>query len=212
MKYIDLINNVWELREQGIISSLEQDLYLYLIHKCNRLNWKNPFNQSTDILCSVLGINRNTLTQRRNRLKQLGLIDFKDGITKKKPAEYRLMCIKNDTQPITESSTQCSTQPMTEPSTYTKDKTRQDNKKESKEKTKRFSPPQIEEIKAYCNERKNNISAEHFFNFYTSKDWMIGKNKMKDWRAAVRTWESKQKGGINETKQADRQPNYAEPM
>ena len=144
MKYIDLINNVWELREQGIISSLEQDLYLYLIHKCNRLNWKNPFNQSTDILCSVLGINRNTLTQRRNRLKQLGLIDFKDGITNKRPAEYRLMCIKNDTQPITEPSTQCSTQcstqPSTEHSTYTKDKTRQDKIKESKEKTIRFSP------------------------------------------------------------------------
>jgi hypothetical protein len=53
-----------------------------------------------------------------------------------------------------------------------------------------FKIPTIEEVKAYCIERKNNISAERFVNFYQSKDWMIGKNKMKNWQAAVRTWET----------------------
>ena len=57
------------------------------------------------------------------------------------------------------------------------------------EKTKRFIPPTIDEIKFYCQERKNNVEAERFFNFYEMKGWMIGKNKMKDWKAAVRTWE-----------------------
>ena len=57
------------------------------------------------------------------------------------------------------------------------------------EKTKRFIPPTIDEIKFYCQERKNNVDAERFFNFYEKKGWMIGKNKMKDWKAAVRTWE-----------------------
>ena len=57
------------------------------------------------------------------------------------------------------------------------------------EKTKRFIPPTIDEIKFYCQERKNNVDAERFFNFYEMKGWMIGKNKMKDWKAAVRTWE-----------------------
>lgn len=55
---------------------------------------------------------------------------------------------------------------------------------------KRFIKPTVEEIKAYCcNERKNNVDAEVFFNFYESKGWKIGSNPMKDWKASVRTWE-----------------------
>ena len=52
-----------------------------------------------------------------------------------------------------------------------------------------FLPPTISEVKEYCETRKNGISPEQFVNFYQSKGWMIGKNKMKDWKAAVRTWE-----------------------
>ena len=52
-----------------------------------------------------------------------------------------------------------------------------------------FSPPSVEEVKAYCQDRKNGIDAEKFVDFYASKGWMIGKDKMKDWKAAVRTWE-----------------------
>lgn len=49
--------------------------------------------------------------------------------------------------------------------------------------------PTIEEIKSYCKERNNNIDAEQFYDFYESKNWMVGKNKMKDWKACIRTWE-----------------------
>ena len=49
----------------------------------------------------------------------------------------------------------------------------------------------MEEVLEYCSERNNNIDAESFINFYESKDWKIGKNKMKDWKAAVRTWEKR---------------------
>ena len=51
----------------------------------------------------------------------------------------------------------------------------------------------MEEIKEYCFERNNNVDAERFMNFYQAKGWMVGKNKMKDWKASVRTWEQKQK-------------------
>jgi hypothetical protein len=57
----------------------------------------------------------------------------------------------------------------------------------------KFIKPSIEEVRKYCQERKNNIDAEAFVNFYESKGWMIGKNKMKDWRASMRTWERSQK-------------------
>jgi predicted phage replisome organizer len=50
-------------------------------------------------------------------------------------------------------------------------------------------PPCLEEVKEYCKERNNNVDAVKWYDFYTSKAWMIGKNKMKDWKAAVRTWE-----------------------
>ena len=54
-----------------------------------------------------------------------------------------------------------------------------------------FTPPTLSEVQAYCKERNNNVNAETFVNFYQSKDWYVGKNKMKDWKAAVRTWENK---------------------
>lgn len=55
--------------------------------------------------------------------------------------------------------------------------------------TSRFTKPKINEISDYCNERNNNVDPQKFYDFYESKGWMVGKNKMKDWRAAVRTWE-----------------------
>jgi len=54
---------------------------------------------------------------------------------------------------------------------------------------KRFKPPSVDEVRAYCRERKNMVDAEKFIDYYTSNGWKVGKNSMKDWKAAVRTWE-----------------------
>lgn len=59
-------------------------------------------------------------------------------------------------------------------------------------KRKNFVKPTIEEIQSYCIERNNGINAEAFYDFYESKDWFVGKNKMKDWKACVRTWEKRE--------------------
>lgn len=59
------------------------------------------------------------------------------------------------------------------------------------EKIKRFKPPTVEEVRAYCTERGNSIDPQSFVDFYTSNGWKVGKNAMKDWKAAVRTWESR---------------------
>lgn len=56
-------------------------------------------------------------------------------------------------------------------------------------KRKRFEKPTLSEIEQYCIERNNNVNAEHFFDYYESNGWKVGKNSMKDWKAAVRTWE-----------------------
>ena len=57
----------------------------------------------------------------------------------------------------------------------------------------RFQKPSIDEIRQYCSSRNNSVDPEQFFNFYESKGWTIGKSPMKDWRAAVRTWEKREK-------------------
>ena len=57
----------------------------------------------------------------------------------------------------------------------------------------RFCPPTVEEVAAYCEERKNGIDPQRFCDFYSAKNWMIGKTKMKDWKACVRTWEARSK-------------------
>lgn len=56
-------------------------------------------------------------------------------------------------------------------------------------KRKNFVKPTLEEISTYCQERKNSVNPSKFFDFYESKGWLVGKNKMKDWQASVRTWE-----------------------
>jgi len=52
-----------------------------------------------------------------------------------------------------------------------------------------FTPPTLEEVAAYCRDRNNGVDPQKWYDFYSAKGWMIGKNKMKDWKAAVRTWE-----------------------
>lgn len=71
------------------------------------------------------------------------------------------------------------------------DKNRLDIRKENI-KEKKFRKPTLKEVETYCQERNNNVDPQRFIDFYDSKDWMIGKNKMKDWKACVRTWESKE--------------------
>ena len=79
--------------------------------------------------------------------------------------------------------------------------------KEIKIINKLFTIPTISEVEIYCLERKNNIEAESFINFYDSKGWMVGKNKMKDWRACIRTWEMREKKKPMKTSKIDSQIN-----
>lgn len=55
----------------------------------------------------------------------------------------------------------------------------------------RFTPPTVEEVALYCQERGNAVNAQRFVDFYAAKGWKIGQNPMKDWKAAVRTWEQR---------------------
>lgn len=81
-------------------------------------------------------------------------------------------------------------------------------KKETEKKTvSRFAPPSTNEVKEYCLERKNFVDAEKFIDHYTANGWKVGRNKMKDWKAAVRTWEKNSvapTGGMSTTQPSGR--------
>ena len=78
------------------------------------------------------------------------------------------------------------------------------DKKESDEQvitslSKKFTPPTVEEVKAYCEERNNGIDAEWFVAFYGSKGWKVGNQPMKNWKSAIITWEKRNKNEIKST-------------
>lgn len=71
------------------------------------------------------------------------------------------------------------------------------NPKESyNARAKNFIPPSVAEVAEYCKERQNGIDAQRFVDYYESRGWMLGKTRMKDWRAAVRTWERGSDKGV----------------
>ena len=84
------------------------------------------------------------------------------------------------------------------------------NNKDKGEKTKRFSPPTLGEVKAYCDERGNNINPNTFINYYATRDWKLKSGKMKCWKACVRTWEH---NSINKTpaQQSFKNKDYGQP-
>lgn len=79
------------------------------------------------------------------------------------------------------------------------------DKDKDKDKKKRVVniPPLKADVMAYCKERKNSINAEAFMNYYDSKGWLIGKSKMKDWKAAIRTWEQRRKDDGKSTRYSE---------
>lgn len=65
----------------------------------------------------------------------------------------------------------------------------------------RFAPPTVEEVRAYCTEKGYTVDPQRFVDYYTSNGWRVGKNPMKDWKAAVRTWirNDQQRGNVRST-------------
>lgn len=80
------------------------------------------------------------------------------------------------------------------------DKTRKEEKARAPS-SRRFTPPSVDEVAAYCRERGNGVDAQRFVDFYASKGWKVGSSGMRDWHAAVRNWErqdnTKNGGGKN---------------
>jgi hypothetical protein len=92
MNYIALINQFWRMRRTMNISHAEVDLYFYLLNEANELRWKIWFSHPTRLICASLGMSNKVLSDCRNRLKQKGLINYKEG-SRAQAAQYEIINI-----------------------------------------------------------------------------------------------------------------------
>lgn len=112
--------------------------------------------------------------------------NFQDMKTSKEPQEYHVETTER-------------------PQKNTNKNVKNDKNEKKVNNTVRFTPPDIDMVRDYCIERNNSVDPQAFIDFYSAKGWMIGKNKMKDWKAAVRTWErNNKKAGASRASGTDR--------
>lgn len=215
--YLRLKDNFFDSDELKILESMK-DGYLYsnILLKLYLRSLKNdgklvvndriPYN--AEMLASVTGHQIGTVKQALSIFKDLGLIDVlengaiymldiqnfigKGSSEADRKREYRQR-IETDRTNVQTSLRQISDKfpPEIEIELEKEIKIEKeiDSSASTTTKRKRFEKPTLSEIEQYCIERKNNVNAEQFFDYYESNGWKVGKNSMKDWKAAVRTWE-----------------------
>lgn len=199
MNYLDLINNFWIIDEFCQFSCCETRLYFYLLKIANRLGWENNWTHSDNKTCANVGVSKNAMKNARNRLIQANLISIKAGGNGAKDKTRYQILIPNHTPNHTPNYTPNHTPNLKKEVTQEKNNINKLNQtnppfispagvNEPQKVLKNFICPTIQEISEYALTTNLIIDANRFFDFYTSKNWYIGKNKMKDWKAAARNW------------------------
>ena len=215
--YLRLKDNFFDSDELKILESMK-DGYLYsnILLKLYLRSLKNdgklvvndriPYN--AEMLASVTGHQIGTVKQALSIFKDLGLIDVlengaiymldiqnfigKGSSEADRKREYRQR-IETDRTNVQTNLRQISEKSPPEIEIELEKEIKIDKEIDSSASTttkrKRFEKPTLSEIEQYCIERNNNVNAEQFFDYYESNGWKVGKNSMKDWKAAVRTWE-----------------------
>lgn len=157
---------------------------------------ENEFKGSLQYLCEFTGSSRSTVIRSLLELEEKGIIVkrevYENGVKFNRYKSSVDMVAYFDMGGVKMTPPPC--QNDTTPGVkMTPHNIVEDNIKDNIEvgKRKRFTPPTVEEVAAYCRERNNRIDSQTFVDFYSSKGWVVGKSKMKDWKAAVRTWEKR---------------------
>lgn len=165
------------------------------IHMLLRANWKDGYFRGTTVprgsfVSSIGKLSEETqLTPDEVRTAIKHLISTKE-ITKQSYNKYTVFTVKNyDLYQSVPSKIPDSSQTIPKLFPTIEEKKEGNIKEDTNVSKKRFAPPSVDEVRAYCAERNNGIDPQSFIDFYESKGWMVGKNHMRDWKAAVRTWE-----------------------
>lgn len=176
-------------------------VYMTLFSRANELRWKAPFNMSIGNLASKSKVSIATAKRSRERLEKAELIKW-ESRGGQQSANYWIIEPQNEPQnepqdepqhePQCENELQCEPQdeprhePQDEPRHELIHKTIKTNRERG---AKKFKKPSPEEIQNYLDEKNiTSFTAEKFYNFYESNGWMIGKNKMKNWKACCNNW------------------------
>lgn len=162
-------------------------LFIHCLLKANYKNtkWKGQTINAGEFITSIASLARETgLSQQQTRTALFKLKSTYE-LTIKTTSRYSIITVNSWRK--WQTGQQANEQTSNKQSTT--DKEYKNNKNNIYRERKIFQKPTIEEIKNYCLERNNSVDAQRFFDYYESKGWMIGKNKMKDWKAAIRTWE-----------------------
>ena len=195
--------------KQFPVSMAALALYNTLMQYNNDLYWVDEFTAANRVLEAYADMSETTLMKARSELVQKGYISYKKGTTRQ-AGSYKIIDYSSTRgNPGGNSRGNPGGNPggnsRGNPGDIKKtipvpDQNIPPNPQEGEppaageeKKSKRFVPPTVEEVAAYCQERNNGISAEAFVAFYASKGWKVGNQKMKSWRQAVITWEQKRK-------------------
>ncbi len=215
--YLRLKDNFFDSDELKILESMK-DGYLYsnILLKLYLRSLKNdgklvvndriPYN--AEMLASVTGHQIGTVKQALLIFKDLGLIDVLENgaiymldiqnfigrgsseADRKREYRQRIETDRTNVQTkVREISEKSPPEIEIELEKEIKIEKEIDSSASTTTKRKRFEKPTLSEIKEYCIERNNNVDAQHFYDYYESNGWKVGKNSMKNWQAAVRTWE-----------------------
>ena len=175
------------------------------------LSEKIPYTE--EMLATIFRRPINTVRLALSTFEQFGMIEYMDGVLtisnwekhqnvdgmeKIREQNRKRVAAHREKQKLLSGNVTCNVT-VTECNAIDKDKEK--DKEEDKEnigenapaKRKRFTPPTVEEVSSYCLERKNGIDAQAFIDYYAARGWKLGKETMKDWKAAVRTWENRRK-------------------
>ena len=142
---------------------------------------------SNEFIADLLVVSERTAKRYLSNLIEAGLVKVVRYDGRKRYIESAINVLSDGTRMSYQTGQNC---PHTNISYLNKniDNIERDNKGRS-----RFQKPTLDEVTEYCRTRNNGIDPEEFFAFYESKGWMVGKNPMKDWKAAVITWEKSAK-------------------
>lgn len=185
-----------------------QDKYLTRLEKLS--------DQEVGRLVRALAMYHATGEEQELKGRECGYYDFIKADIDEIEQAYKRKCQNMKREQLTAIDPNCPQLPATADNININiNKNKKDNVKENdlsviKEKRQRFSPPTADEVKAYCQERGNHVDAQRFVDFYTAKGWRVGNNPMKDWKAAVRTWEQRDNITHLNTGQTYTQRHYTE--
>lgn len=171
-----------EMRALGLNGN---DLLVYALINSYSQKGNGVYYGGISFLCEVCGVSRATAMRTLQSLIERGLLTknetYHNGV---KYVSYQA-CLKMRQEVSNCDMGGINMRPNIE-SKYINDNTLSNRKTAT-----RFQKPSVDEVRQYCFERGNGIDPETFIDFYEARGWMIGKNPMKDWKAAVRTWEKR---------------------